>query len=644
VKTTGCSLVAALVVLSAAGATADPKVLLFSIDGCRPDALQAADTPNVDALIAAGAVSYTAESSHLYTHSGPNYSSMLTGVDTPKHGVIDNSFNGNHFDLWPSFFHRLRGTSASLYMASYVNWGPINTAIHINDVANMAGSGADTWVASQAANLLTTGNPDVLFVELEGVDTEGHGRGFSLANPYYLQAIHTADGQVGSVLNALHARPGYISGAEDWLVVATTDHGGQGTGHEPSGGAETWTTFMITTGRSVTPGASIGSPRVYDVAVTAMQHMGLNTAGMNLDGSIVGIAESIWNVNGNGNWSSAASWTGAVPNGIRTKVTFSGALGAPRVVTVDAPVAVTEMVFNGPNTYTLTGPSPVALQAVGDARVQSMGGNHEISAGMTVQAHARIAVDSGELAISGRLDNTAGKTITKTGSARLILAGDQAWGSGAAVNVNAGTLKYELESSRAVTVAGGNSVTVAAGAVLELAGSRSALSDGTHHVNVITDSGTSLLNVSGTGQAVGGIDGAGNTVIQPGADLTADYIHQDTLEILGTGSVTIRPGAAGSGSLWFDGPTLGDMPTGTGGAAGDAYAGSYPRQVPEPGSLVLLGCLAAAGVFWMDRIRACLGPRKTCAGRDAPVVALSFAQLSARALFSTTDRPARSGP
>ncbi len=277
----------ALTLAAVATHAADPKVLIVSIDGCRPDALQLADTPNLDALIAAGAVSYTSESSHTATHSGPNYSSMLTGVDVPKHGVTTNEFTGSHFDLWPSLFHRLEAAEPALFTASYVQWGPINTGIGIDDVADAYGSGADSWVATQAANLLRTGNPDVLFVEVEGVDQEGHASGFSPTNAKYLSAIHTADTNVGTVLDALEARPGYIDRSEDWLLLTTTDHGGSGRAHEPSGGAATWTTFTIVNARTVEPGRDIGSPKIYDIAVTALDHMGLAIEGLGLDGKVL---------------------------------------------------------------------------------------------------------------------------------------------------------------------------------------------------------------------------------------------------------------------------------------------------------------------------------------------------------------------
>ena len=68
------------------------KVLIIGIDGLRTDALQQANTPNLDALIASGF--YTYESWHEgITVSGPSWSTIMCGVEFPKHGVTSNSYH-----------------------------------------------------------------------------------------------------------------------------------------------------------------------------------------------------------------------------------------------------------------------------------------------------------------------------------------------------------------------------------------------------------------------------------------------------------------------------------------------------------------------------------------------------------------------
>lgn len=93
--------------------SAEKKVLIIGIDGCRRDALEAAHTPHLDALIRAGAI---AENTLILgdryrdaeTGSGPGWSSILTGVWADKHGVNDNSFQDARYDEFPHFFGGLK--------------------------------------------------------------------------------------------------------------------------------------------------------------------------------------------------------------------------------------------------------------------------------------------------------------------------------------------------------------------------------------------------------------------------------------------------------------------------------------------------------------------------------------------------------
>ena len=104
---------------------ANKKVLIIGIDGCRPDCLEAAQTPNMDALIKNGAYTNTAfaggvqgKSSEQKTSSGPGWTSILTGVWIDVHGVKDNSFWGYKKDKAPHLFKRIKEQNDKLYSSS----------------------------------------------------------------------------------------------------------------------------------------------------------------------------------------------------------------------------------------------------------------------------------------------------------------------------------------------------------------------------------------------------------------------------------------------------------------------------------------------------------------------------------------------
>ena len=77
------------------------KVLLIGVDGCRPDALSVANTPNIDNVINNGFFSPDALNDD-FTISGPGWSSILCGVRSNKHLVVDNDFSNNNYSSYPS--------------------------------------------------------------------------------------------------------------------------------------------------------------------------------------------------------------------------------------------------------------------------------------------------------------------------------------------------------------------------------------------------------------------------------------------------------------------------------------------------------------------------------------------------------------
>ncbi len=204
------------------------KVLIIGIDGCRPDALQAANTPNMDALLTNAVYSFFARNNDI-TISGPGWSAMLTGVWSAKHGVVDNSFNGSNFSQYPHFFNRVESTFPWLNTVSISQWAPINNNIVLNNADYKVNAANETSVTMEAVNQLTNHNPDVMFLHYDDVDHEGHTTGFSKTNPAYLTQIQEVDTEIGFVLNALHNRPNYSN--ENWLILLSTDHGGINTSH-----------------------------------------------------------------------------------------------------------------------------------------------------------------------------------------------------------------------------------------------------------------------------------------------------------------------------------------------------------------------------------------------------------------------------
>ncbi|MDE0979905.1 MAG: alkaline phosphatase family protein [Flavobacteriales bacterium] len=246
IKTTFLSLFLLLFSWSAQGQLGNSRVLIIGVDGVRPDALEVANTPNMDALIVNGIFSADALNEDI-TMSGPGWSANLTGVWSDSHGVTNNDFTGSNFDVFPSFMKRLEMSNPGLNTHSVCHWGPINDYILEADVDEASNVTSDAAVASSGVSILD-GDPHAIFLHLDDVDLAGHSFGYSTAVSQYVEAIENADEHIGLVIEALEDRPNY--NAENWLVIVTTDHGGIGFGHGGNS-LDEQNVFFIASGNSV---------------------------------------------------------------------------------------------------------------------------------------------------------------------------------------------------------------------------------------------------------------------------------------------------------------------------------------------------------------------------------------------------------
>lgn len=203
------------------------KLLFIGIDGCRWDALQAADAPNLDNLLNNSVYSSNGLTEY-QTWSGTGWSNMLTGVWHTKHGVTNNAFTAPNFDAYPDFLSRIETYNPTLNTFSVVHWAPLNSQI-VQAVDQEITMTTDLDVKDAAVELLTTNNPDVLFVAFDDVDHAGHSYGFSPQVSQFIESIEITDAYIGELMTALQNRSNYVN--EDWLVIVTTDHGGNLAGH-----------------------------------------------------------------------------------------------------------------------------------------------------------------------------------------------------------------------------------------------------------------------------------------------------------------------------------------------------------------------------------------------------------------------------
>jgi predicted AlkP superfamily pyrophosphatase or phosphodiesterase len=68
-----------------------------------------------------------------------------------------------------------------------------------------------------------------MLLHFDDPDYAGHSYGFSPTFPAYVNAIETVDSYIQEIMTVIRNREQVYS--EEWMIVLTTDHGGEGTGH-----------------------------------------------------------------------------------------------------------------------------------------------------------------------------------------------------------------------------------------------------------------------------------------------------------------------------------------------------------------------------------------------------------------------------
>lgn len=253
------------------------RVLLLGIDGCRPDALQKANTPRIDKLIADGRYSMNVDRGDHDTWSGAGWSTMLTGVWPNKHGVHDNLFGGKNYGEYPHFLCRVKDFNNCYKTASIVHYSDLNKEIAAPcnpDI--LVDFNKDYLVKEAVTNYLNDCSLDAIFVNFDDVDHAGHSRGFHPDIPQYIQAIERVDGYFESILEAVYKRE--RENNEDWLIIVSSDHGGKIDGTHGFHNYDTDVTRVFgifRTRNTANKGQLSYDPALVDLVPTILNHLSI---------------------------------------------------------------------------------------------------------------------------------------------------------------------------------------------------------------------------------------------------------------------------------------------------------------------------------------------------------------------------------
>ncbi|MBO5859284.1 MAG: alkaline phosphatase family protein [Clostridia bacterium] len=229
----------------------EKKVLVIGYDGCRADALKYLGNTSFSGigkmlddgaslnLAYCGGVNYPEENIQA-TSTAPGWCSIMTGEWADKHGITGNGItktmeyktlmtsltedgvidSANFITSWNGHF--VKDNSTYKLEKEYCEENGINVAFNY--------CGEDVASANTAIKDLKQDDcSDFIFAIYEGPDHAGHTFGFSTNSPIYEAGFMLNEILAYRTLKAVKNRDTFES--EDWLIIITSDHGGNGTDH-----------------------------------------------------------------------------------------------------------------------------------------------------------------------------------------------------------------------------------------------------------------------------------------------------------------------------------------------------------------------------------------------------------------------------
>lgn len=254
-------------------------VVIISIDGLRPDAIDKYDARNIERLMREGAYSLSAQTI-LPSKTLPSHTSMLTGVDVADHGIAWNSDQTDehgHVDV-PTIFalaHEAGYRTAAFFSKTKFHHLEVPQSLdHVRSPNGGLLTGRYTWkrTVDMVEDYLESDAdaPNLMFVHIGEPDYAGHIFGW-MSGTYGL-AVRQADRAVAEIVDEANDR----FGGGNYTLIITADHGGHGRDHGSSDPRDTTIPWIIW-GKGVQPGAELPAIRTMDTAATAMWLLGIST-------------------------------------------------------------------------------------------------------------------------------------------------------------------------------------------------------------------------------------------------------------------------------------------------------------------------------------------------------------------------------
>jgi predicted AlkP superfamily pyrophosphatase or phosphodiesterase len=205
-------------------------VIVVSIDGLRPDAIEEYGATTLQRLMREGSYTLSARTIHP-SKTLPSHTSMLTSLPPEQHGVLWNNVataDADSVEL-PNVFSvaRKHGYSTAAFF-SKAKFQPLQvegTLDYSQAPGGLFGRWSSERTVSDVGRYLEGARPNLLFVHLTDPDAAGHRAGWM--TDAYGRAVLAAD----SAVDRLIALAEHAYGKGNFSLIVTADHGGHGTNH-----------------------------------------------------------------------------------------------------------------------------------------------------------------------------------------------------------------------------------------------------------------------------------------------------------------------------------------------------------------------------------------------------------------------------
>jgi arylsulfatase A-like enzyme len=259
--------------LMAPGPALTRNVVLVSIDGLRPDAIDRFGAPTLQRLMREGSYSLTAKTI-LPSKTLPSHASMLSGEPPEEHGVLWNNVASAEADVveFPTIFSVARQhgyrTAAFFSKAKFTPLQRPGTLDYSQAPGGLWGRWSSRRTVDDILRHLDSNRPNLLFVHLTDPDRAGHSSGWM--SDAYGRAVRETDDALTTLMSATDD----VYGTGNYALIVTADHGGHEYGHG-SDDARDVTIPWIAWGQGVSAGKLSAEIETIDTAPTVLWLLGV---------------------------------------------------------------------------------------------------------------------------------------------------------------------------------------------------------------------------------------------------------------------------------------------------------------------------------------------------------------------------------